>query len=429
MIALSLIEMLKIEIISEELDGLDIFTYLCNMKVINRTYKFRLYPNKEQETILAKHFGCVRFVYNYFLAQRKKQYEETKKSSNYYEQAKELTQLKKNPAFSWLREINSQTLQHSLLHLQTAYSNFFRGNARFPRFHSKKNGGSFSVPQHFRVEGGKIYLPKFNTGIKFVESRKIEGELRNMTVTVTPSGKYYVSIMSKVVYNPVEKTNSRVDIDLGLKDLAVTSDGERFSSNKFISLYARKLRSAQKHLSRKKKGSSSRNRQRVKVARIQEKISNSRLDKLHKMTTNLVRRYDVICCEDLNVKAMERKQKKRLTKYIADAGWGMFVNLLQYKAEWHDRKVVKVDKFYPSSKTCGKCGYVNNELALSDRQWVCPVCGEKLDRDLNASMNILTEGLRIISAGTVDYTDGEGIRLARKQPSVKSESHESLACG
>lgn len=188
--------MLKIKIISEELDGLDIFTYLCNMKVINRTYKFRLYPNKEQETILAKHFGCVRFVYNYVLAQRKKQYEETKKSSNYYEQAKELTQLKKIPAFSWLREINSQTLQHSLLHLQTAYSNFFRGNARFPRFHSKKNGGSFSVPQHFRVEGGKIYLPKFNTGIKFVESRKIEGDRLHM---VTHKIVSYFALICRII--------------------------------------------------------------------------------------------------------------------------------------------------------------------------------------------------------------------------------------
>ena len=244
--------------------------YICGMKVIQKTYKFRLYPNKEQEKMLANYFGSVRFVYNHFLAKRKEQYEQTRKSSNYYEQAKELTAMKKTESYSWLKEINSQTLQHALRHLETAYVNFFKGRARFPRFHSKKHGGSFAVPQHFKVEGNRIFIPKFKGGIRFAKSQDVLGELRNMTVSVTPSGKYYVCIMAQVEVGDLEKTNLSVGIDLGLKDFVITSDNDRYSSNKFIKKYSKKLAMMQKHLSRKKKGSGSWNRQRIKVARLQE---------------------------------------------------------------------------------------------------------------------------------------------------------------
>ena len=396
--------------------------YICGMKVIQKTYKFRLYPNKEQEKMLANYFGSVRFVYNHFLAKRKEQYEQTRKSSNYYEQAKELTAMKKTEAFSWLKEINSQTLQHALRHLETAYVNFFKGRTRFPRFHSKKHGGSFAVPQYFKVEGNRIFIPKFKGGIRFAKSQDVLGELRNMTVSVTPGGKYYVCIMAHVEVGDLEKTNLSVGIDLGLKDFVITSNGDRYSSNKFIKKYSKKLATMQKHLSRKKKGSGSWNRQRIKVARLQEKITSCRNDKLHKISVELIRRYDVVCCEDLNVKGMVKNH--HLAKAVSDASWGTFVTMLEYKAKWYGKELVKIGRFYPSSKTCHHCGHVKEDLSLEDRYYTCPNCGELIDRDLNAAKNILDEGLRNISAGTVDYTDGEGVRLACKHSLKKSESRK-----
>ena len=398
------------------------------MKVILKTYKYRVYPNKEQEQMLAKHFGSVRFVYNHFLAERKQQYAENGKSNNYYAQAKTLTELKRQEEYSWLKEINSQTLQCALRNLETAYTNFFRGKARFPKFKAKKNGGSFHVPQHCSIKDCKIYIPKFKEGIKIVEHRPFKGgDVRNMTISVTPSGKYYVSILVQISYEPLQKTNAKVGIDLGLKDLVITSDGKKYSSNKFIKRYSKKLANAQRHLSRKKKGSNSWNMQRTKVAKIHEKIHNCRFDKLHKISADLIRNYDVICCEDLNVKGMQRNH--RLAQSISDASWGEFLSMLTYKAVMNDKQVVKIGRYYPSSKTCHCCGWVKEDLTLRDREWTCPSCGEILDRDVNAAMNILSEGLKNISAGTVDYTDGADVRPSQGQSAMKSEARKSLVCG
>ena len=398
------------------------------MKVILKTYKYRMYPNKEQQQMLAKYFGSVRFVYNHFLAERKRQYEENGKSDNYYAQARTLTKLKKQEEYKWLKEINSQTLQFALRNLETSYTNFFRGNAKFPRFKAKKSGGSFHIPQSCSIGNGKIYIPKFKDGIKIVEHRSFKGgEVRNMTISVTPSGKYYVSILTKVSYEPLQKTKAKVGIDLGLKDLVITSDGKKYSSNKFIKHYSKELAKAQKHLSKKKKGSNSWDKQRIKVARIQEKIHNCRFDKLHKISTDLIRKYDVICCEDLNVKGMQINH--RLAQSIADSSWGTFLTFLSYKAEMNDKQVVKIGKYYPSSKTCHCCGWVKEDLQLKDREWTCPHCGNTLDRDVNAAMNILQEGLRNTSAGTVDYTDGADVRPYQGQSAMKSEAHKSLVCG
>lgn len=397
------------------------------MKVIYKTYKYRMYPNKEQEQTLARYFGSVRFIYNHFLAERKQQYTENGTSDNYYQQAKTLTNLKKQDEYSWLKEINSQTLQFTLRNLETAYTNFFRGNARFPRFKAKKSGGSFHIPQHCSVENGRVYIPKLKGGIKIVEHRPFKGIVRNMTISITPSGKYYVSILSQVEYEPLQKTNAKVGIDLGLKDLIITSDGRRYSSNKFIKHYLKKLTKAQQHLSRKLKGSNSWDRQRLKVAKIQEKIHNCRFDKLQKISTDLIRNYDVICCEDLNVKGLQRNH--RLAQTISDASWGTFLSMLTYKAEMNDKQVVKINRYYPSSKTCHCCGWVKEDLTLRDREWICPVCGKVLDRDINAAINILSEGLKNTSAGTVDYTDGADVRPFQGQSAVKSEAHKSLVCG
>ena len=389
------------------------------MKEIYKSYRFRIYPNKEQQAVLARYFGSVRFVYNHFLAERKKQYEETGRSDNYYVQAKILTELKHSEEFLWLSEINSQTLQHALRHLETAYVNFFRGNAKFPSFKSKKAKNSFSIPQHCTISDGRIYIPKFKEGIKVKEHRKVKGNIKSMTISLTPSGKYYVSILSKENYKAIDKTGKVVGIDLGLKDFVITSDSKKYKNHRYLKQYEKELATAQKHLSRKQHGSNSYEKQRRKVARIYEKISNCRTDRQHKVSLDLVRNYDIICLEDLNIKGMVKNHC--LAKAINDASWGQFVSMLSYKAELNDKQVVKINRWYPSSKTCHHCGWVNEGLKLSDRQWVCPHCGEVVDRDVNAAKNILSEGLRNISVGHTDYTDGDRVRLSNEHQSMKSE--------
>lgn len=353
-------------------------------------------PTKEQEVLLAKHFGCTRFVYNYFLNERKEQYQANKKSDNYYAQAKTLTELKKKEDTIWLKEVNSQTLQFALRSLDTAYLNFFRGNAQFPRFKSKKSKNTFTVPQFGKIEDGRIKIPKFKKGIRVIQHRKVRGKIGKITISKTPTGKYYASVFTEQEIQELPETGKQVGIDLGLKDFVITSDNEKYKNNRYTKRYERKLAKAQKHLSRKQKGSNGYEKQRLKVAKIHEKISNSRLDTLHKVSTQLVKSNDLVAIEDLNVKGMIKNRK--LSKHIADASWGTFVNLLEYKSEWYGRSLVKVNRFFPSSKTCHKCGWINQDLKLSDREWTCDN-GHTLDRDHNASINILKEGLKISRQG------------------------------
>ena len=367
------------------------------MKVINKTYRFKIYPNKEQEVLLNKHFGCSRFVYNYFLNKRKEQYQKDKKSDNYYAQAKTLTDLKKQEDTIWLKEVNSQTLQFALRSLDTAYVNFFRGNTQFPKFKSRKHKNSFTVPQFGKLEDGKIILPKFKDGVKVKLHRKVKGKIGKMNITRTSTGKYYVSIFTEQEIEQPPKTNKQIGIDLGLKDFVITSNDKKFKNNRYTKKYAKQLRKAQQHLSRKQKGSNGFEKQKLKIAKIHEKITNCRLDTLHKVSYQLVNENDLIVCEDLNVKGMIKNHK--LSKHIADASWGNFVTLLQYKCNWYGKELVKVNRFYPSSKTCGDCGWINQELKLSDREWTCNSCGVVHDRDVNASRNILKEGLKILGQG------------------------------
>lgn len=397
------------------------------MKTIFRTYKFNLQPTKEQEVLLSKHFGCVRYIYNHFLNEKNEQYKIDKKSDNYYAQAATLTELKKKDETVWLKEVNSQSLQFALRCLDTAFKNFFSGQAKFPNFKSKKNKNTFTVPQCTVIKENKLYIPKFSEGIKINVHREIKGEIGKCTLSKTPTGKYFVSILSEEQYIPKEKTGLICGIDLGLKDFAVTSDGIKFKNNKNTKKYAKKLKRAQQHLSRKKKGSKgnkSSNRyekQRLKVAKIHEKITNSRMDNLHMISHQLVSEYDVICLEDLNVKGMVKNHK--LAKHISDASWGNFVKLLEYKADWNDKEIIKINRFYPSSKTCHECGCINQNLKLKDRIWVCQN-GHILDRDLNAAKNILKEGLKIKSAGTVDYTSRDSNKTSeKKRKSVKLVAH------
>ena len=391
--------------------------------IINKTYKFRLFPTKEQEVLLNQHFGHSRWVYNHFLNERKEQYQADKKSDNYYKQAATLTKLKKEDETKWLKEVNSQTLQFALRSLDTAFLNFFRGNAQFPKFKSRKHKNTFTVPQFGTIEDGEINIPKFKDGIKVKLHREVKGKIGKMNITKTPTGKYYVSIFTEQVIDELPKTNKQVGIDLGLKDFVITSDNNRFKNNRYTKKYAKKLKKAQQHLSRKQKGSNGFEKQKIKVAKIHEKIASCRLDTLHKVSRKLVNEFDVIVCEDLNVKGMIKNHK--LSKHIADASWGNFVTLLQYKCNWYGKELVKVNRFYPSSKTCNVCGWINQDLKLSDREWTCNN-GHKLNRDHNASLSILKEGLKIISAGTVDYKGGEEIRPTLLAHSVKPEAHTPL---
>ena len=401
------------------------------MRKINRTYRFRLYPNREQTELLSKHFGCSRFVYNYFLNQREEQYKLTGKTDNFYAQCKTLTTLKKQEETAWLKEVNSQTLQFAIRSLETAYNNFFKKRTKFPNFKSKHSKNSFTVPQFASVAGGRLFIHKFKEGIKCRVHREIKGKIGKVTITKTPSGKYFVSVFTEEEYiTPINKTGKSIGVDMGLKELLTTSDGETFKNNRCTRRYECKLAKAQQHLSRKKKGSRGFENQRLKVARLHDKIANSRADYLHKCSISLVRRYDTICIENLNVKGMTKNH--HLAKSITDASWGKFVSMLTYKAEWNGKKVVKVDRFYPSSQTCNVCGYVNKQIKdLSVREWECPECHTNHDRDVNAAINILRFGINNISAGTVDYTGGEEVRAdhSESHSSEKPETNEHLAQG
>lgn len=373
-----------------------------------KSYKYKLNPNEEQIVLLNKHFGSIRFTYNYFLNERKKEYETNKNTINYYDNARELTNLKKQEEYSWLNEINSQSLQDSLKNLETAYKNFFRFKKGFPKFKSKRSKNSFSVPQSVKLINGKLVIPKFKQPIDLILHRTFNGKIKSCTISKTTTNEYFVSILVETTHSVVPKTGKTIGIDLGLKDFVITSEGYKYKNNRYTKTYANLLKKAQQHLSRKTKGSNRYYKQKLKVAKLHKKIANSRLDNLHKVSTELIKNYDTIILEDLNIKGMIKNHK--LSKHISDASWSKFVELLTYKAEWNDKQIVKIDRFFPSSKTCNCCGYINQNLKLDMREWTCPSCNIKLDRDLNASINILNEGYKLISSGTDDYRSGGKIR-------------------
>ena len=393
------------------------------MKVIKYTYKFRLKPTKDQEILLNKHFGSVRWSYNYFLNQRKEEYLNNNKSITYNNQSKSLTNLKQENETDWLKEVNSQSLQYSLKCLDQAYQNFFNKRTQFPKFKSRKSKNSFTCPQFVRNEDKLLFIPKFQEGIKMIMEREIKGKIKKATLSKTPTGKYFVSILTEKEYTPSVKTINSVGIDLGIKDFLVLSNGTKIKNHRFLKHYERLLAQNQKHLSRKTKGSKRYEKQRIKVAKIHEKITNSRMDLIHKTTLNLVNQFDTIYLEDLNVKGMMKNHK--LAKAIGDVSWGKFIDVLTYKAEWNDKEIIHIDRFFPSSKTCSKCGWINNSLTLKDRTWECKECNEIHDRDVNAAINIINEGCRKnISVGTSDYKhrakirpsfDGTGVEVLKEK--------------
>lgn len=365
------------------------------MKQIHKSYQFRIYPSSEQKVLLSKHFGHCRFVFNYFLNECKEKYLNEKTSLNYYDNASTLTELKKTDNYLWLKEVNSQSLQASIRNLDVAYKNFFKKQNRFPKFKSKYDRQSFKVPQNVVIKDGRLVIPKFKEGIKLNAHRKIEGKLLSATLSKSPSGKHYASITCEVEHQPFKKTGKSVGIDTGIKELAILSDGSSYENIRSLKGQLKKLKYEQRQLSKKQKGSQSRNKQKIKVASIHEKITHNRKDYLHKVSTDIIKNHDIISVEDLAVKNIMKNHC--LAQAMSDVSLGSFYTMLEYKANWNNREFVKIDRFFPSSKTCSSCGWIKQDLTLSIRKWTCESCEEAHDRDINAAKNILKQGINLLS--------------------------------
>ncbi|WP_128547211.1 RNA-guided endonuclease InsQ/TnpB family protein [Larkinella soli] len=349
-------------------------------------YTFRCYPTDTQAQALSRVFGHTRFVWNWALRLRTDAWGHGERI-NYNQTSAALTALKKTAEYQWLNEVSCVPLQQSLRNLQKAFLNFFAGRTRRPRFKKKRHKQAAEyTASAFKYQDGELSLAKIGK-LKVRWSRPFQSQPTTVTVIQTPTGRYYVTLVLDEMPQPYNKTGELIGIDLGINRLATLSNGEHIPNLKFTKKHERQLAKAQKSLSRKTKGSGRWIRQRMKVARVHERLTNARIDHIHKITTDLVRRFDVIAVEDLNVRGMLRN--KKLAKQISDASFGRFVSMLQYKCVWRGKELVKIDRYFPSSKRCSCCGYIAQTLPLSVRSWQCPECQSIHDRDENASRNIL----------------------------------------
>ena len=369
------------------------------MTIRQKAYKFRLLPNQEQKIMFAKTFGCSRAIWNMMLEDKIKHYKKTGKILNN-------TPAQYKKTFPWLKEVDSLALANTQFNLQKAYKNFFQSGFGFPKFKKKSYRQSYKTNNQkgtIALLNGKIKLPKIGW-VHVKDHRPISGVIKSATISMTPTGKYYVSILCETEISPLPKTGSAVGIDLGISDFAILSTGEKIGNKRFLKQLSKKLAKEQKILSRRalvakksdRKLFESKNyqKQRVKVARIHEKIANKRRDFLNKLSTELVKNHDILCIEDLSSQNLMKNH--HLAKAIGDVSWSEFVRMLEYKADWYEKQVSKISRWYPSSQMCSNCGFVSGKKPLSIREWTCSNCNSHHNRDINASINILNEGLRLV---------------------------------
>lgn len=381
-----------------------------------RAIKIRLYPNKEQATMFNKLLGCYRVVYNQCLSRKIESYKNDGKSENLSTLGHFVHhELLKDDNFIWLREQNTKVLKQAVKDMLTAYKNFFEQHTGYPKFKSKHDNkqscrfelGAISKRNDYttyHLSLANIKNVKFRCNEKYARYlQKHHCNIRQATLTRLPCGEYYLSILvDGDLTHKVKETDAVVGIDLGIKDFVITSDGEVFDNLHFKKTETKKIKRLQRQLSKKQKGSNNRKKARIKLAKLYKKINDRKQYYLHSVSNSLIDENQVICMEDLNVKGMVKNHN--LAESICEMNFGEFRRILEYKTNWYNRKIVFVDRFYPSSKTCHNCGYINKNLTLKDRQWICPQCGEVIERDYNAALNILDEGLRIIGSSTTEFT-------------------------
>lgn len=413
------------------------------------TYKFRLFPTEDQKVLLNKHFGSIRWAYNHFLERRNQFYLNAKekqlarKSLNYFDDVKHLTELKQQAETEWLYECNAQSLQHALKHLDGAFNRFYKKLGGFPKFKSRRSKQSFRVPQTVKIKNGKLYFTKFMNGIAYDQHREVEGEIQNATIVKNPAGQYFACIGVTKDIQPKPKVEKTIGIDLGIKTLVVGSDGTTYPNinpyRNLEKLIAQRTKAFErtKRVKTDKLDSDGKNiivdsKGRIKareyLAKVYNKAANIRSNHLHQISSKIINENQVIVMEDLNVAGMMKNRK--LSKSIWDCSWSELIRQIMYKAEWYGKTVVKIDRFYPSSKTCGACGFIKQDLTLEDREWNCPRCDVQHDRDKNSANNILIQGLNtknktVGTTGLAECLGGRpttqkviGNRLVRKLTSL-----------
>ena len=390
-----------------------------------KAYKYRIYPNNEQQTLINKHIGACRFLYNLALETKMSAYSVYQKNLSRYDLQVQLKELKKE--CEWLKEINSQSLQTSLMNLDAAYLKFFKGVADFPSFKKKHQGQSFQCPQSVSIEDNKLWLPKFKTGINIKQHRLFTGLIRTVTISKTPTNKYFASILVEdekaLPTKKIIKETTSVGIDVGIKTFAVLSDGTECANPKHLRNAISRIKILQNRASKKKKGSANRKKANLRIAIQHEKITNKRKDFLHKVSDAITKQFDTVIVEDLNISGMIKNHK--LAQSISDVGWGNFALYTKYKSEWRGKNYLTIGRFEPSSKLHNSCGYLNKNLQLSDREWLCPNCGETVLRDLNAAINIKNFGL--IKSGAV--RSKELVELPTLVGTLKQEAPSPLGKG